>query len=58
MLQKQDELFKPVKEKITKTIEDVSKSLKINFLFDKADGTLLYGDKDFDITFKVLDKLK
>lgn len=58
LLQKQAELFKPVKEKITKTIEDVAKSMKINFVFDKADGTLLYGDKEFDITFKVLDKLK
>ncbi|MBK8984213.1 MAG: OmpH family outer membrane protein [Ignavibacteria bacterium] len=58
LIQRQAELFKPVKEKITKTIETVSKSLKINFVFDKADGTLLYGDKEFDITFKVLDKLK
>lgn len=58
LLTKQAELFKPVKEKITKTIEEVSKSMKINFVFDKADGTLLYGDKEFDITFKVLDKLK
>lgn len=58
LIQRQSELFKPVKDKITKTIEDVSKSLKINFVFDKADGTLLYGDKEFDITFKVLDKLK
>lgn len=58
LLQKQAELFKPVKEKITKTIEEVAKSLKINFVFDKADGTMLYGDKEFDITFKVLDKLK
>lgn len=58
LLQRQAELFKPVKEKITKTIEDVAKSMKINFVFDKADGTLLYGDKEFDITFKVLDKLK
>ncbi|MBP9191280.1 MAG: OmpH family outer membrane protein [Ignavibacteria bacterium] len=58
LLQKQSELFKPVKEKITKTIEDVAKSMKINFVFDKADGTMLYGDKEFDITFKVLDKLK
>ena len=32
--------------------------MKINFVFDKADGSLLYGDKEFDITFKVLDKLK
>jgi outer membrane protein len=58
LLQTQAELFKPVKEKITKTIEDVAKSMKINFVFDKADGTMIYGDKDFDITFKVLDKLK
>lgn len=58
LLTKQSELFKPVKEKITKTIEEVSKSMKINFVFDKADGTLLYGDKEYDITFKVLDKLK
>jgi outer membrane protein len=58
LIQKQSELFKPVKEKVTKTIEEVAKSMKINFVFDKADGTLLYGDKEFDITFKVLDKLK
>lgn len=58
LLARQSELFKPVKEKITKTIEDIAKSMKINFVFDKADGTLLYGDKEFDITFKVLDKLK
>ena len=58
LLARQSELFKPVKEKITKTIEEVAKSMKINFVFDKADGTLLYGDKEFDITFKVLDKLK
>lgn len=58
LLLKQSELFKPVKDKITKTIEDVAKSMKINFVFDKADGSLLFGDKEFDITFKVLDKLK
>lgn len=58
LVAKQAELFKPVKEKITKTIEEVAKTMKINFVFDKADGTLLYGDKEFDITFKVLDKLK
>ena len=58
LLQKQNELFKPIKEKITKAIENVAKDLKINFVFDKADGTLIYGDKEYDITFKVLDKLK
>lgn len=58
LLQKQAELFEPVKAKITTTIELVAKEMKINFVFDKADGTMLYGDKKFDITFKVLDKLK
>lgn len=58
LIKKQGELFEPVKDKITKTIESVAKEMKINFVFDKADGTLLYGDKKFDITFKVLDKLK
>ncbi len=58
LVQKQNELFKPIKEKITKAIENVAKEQKINFVFDKADGTLIYGDKEYDITFKVLDKLK
>lgn len=58
LLQKQNELFKPIKEKITKAIENVAKEMKINFVFDKSDGSLIYGDKEFDITFKVLDKLK
>lgn len=58
LLDKQQELFKPVREKVTKAIEDVAKEMKINFVFDKANGSLIYGDKESDITFKVLDKLK
>lgn len=58
LLAKQQELFKPVRDKVTKAIEDVAKEMKINFVFDKANGSLIYGDKDSDITFKVLDKLK
>ncbi|HAX50265.1 MAG TPA: hypothetical protein DCX92_14885, partial [Bacteroidetes bacterium] len=52
------ELFKPVKEKITKAIETLAKELKYNIVLDKASDALIYGDKDIDITFKVLDKLK
>lgn len=54
----QVELFKPVREKITKAIESLAKELKYNMVFDKASDALIYGDKDIDITFKVLDKLK
>lgn len=54
----QVELFKPVKEKITKAIEGIAKELKYNIVLDKASDALIYGDKEIDITFKVLDKLK
>lgn len=54
----QVDLFKPVKEKITKAIEALAKELKYNMVLDKASDALIYGDKDIDITFKVLDKLK
>ena len=58
LIQKQQELLKPLIEKMTKTIETVAKEMKINFVFNKADEVMIYGDKEFDITFKVLDKMK
>jgi outer membrane protein len=58
LIQKQQELLKPLIEKMNKTIEAVAKEMKINFVFNKTDDVLIYGDKEFDITFKVLDKMK
>jgi outer membrane protein len=58
LINTQAELFKPVKEKIITVIGLVAKELKYNFVLDKAGETLLYGDKEMDLTFKVLDKLK
>lgn len=56
---KQEEIFNPVKEKIYKAIEDVAKEEGMQFVFDKSgDIILLYADSSFDITYKVLDKLK
>lgn len=57
LLGTQNDLFKPVKDKIIKVIGEVAKDLKYNLVLDKAGETVLYGDKDMDITFKVLDKL-
>lgn len=57
LIQRQSELLKPLIEKMTKTVEAVAKELKINFVLNKTDD-LIYGDKEADITFKVLDKLK
>lgn len=57
--QKQDQLLKPVKEKIIKAINDIAKEEGMQFVFDKVgDSFLLYADSAFDVTFKVLDKLK
>ena len=57
--QKQDQVMKPVKEKIFKAIDEVSKEETMQFVFDKAgDVILLKADPQYDITYKVLDRLK
>lgn len=63
--QKQAEMEKPIKAKIKKAVEDIAKELKYNFIFEKRIGgddydidVVIYGDKEADLTFKVLDKLK
>jgi len=56
---KQEELFAPIKAKIYAAIEKVAKEETMQFVFDKSgDILLLYADSAFDITFKVLDRLK
>lgn len=56
---RQEQLMKPVKEKIFKAIDEVSNSESMQFVFDKAgEVVLLKADAQFDITFKVLDLLK
>jgi outer membrane protein len=56
---KQEALFAPIKAKIYAAIEKVSKEESMQFVFDKSgDIILLYADSAFDITFKVLDRLK
>lgn len=56
---KQEQLMKPVKEKVFKAIDEVSKEENMQFVFDKAgEVVLLKADPQFDITYKVLDLLK
>jgi len=58
--QKNEELLKPVKDKVLKTIEIVAKEEGMQFVFDKTEqaAILLYADSAYEITYKVLDKLK
>jgi len=56
---KQEQFLGPIKEKVFDAIDKVAKEEGMNFVFDKAgDVVLLYADQEFDITYKVLDKLK
>jgi outer membrane protein len=56
---KREELLQPIKEKILAAIDVVRKEEGMQFVFDKiGDAILLFGDAQYDITFKVLDKLK
>ncbi len=56
---KQEEIFEPVKQKIYDAIAQVANEEEMQFVLDKSgDIILLYADAAFDITFKVLDKLK
>jgi len=52
-------LMRPIMDKVYAAIEAVSKEEGMQFVFDKAtDAFLLYADGAFDVTFKVLDRLK
>jgi outer membrane protein len=51
--------FKPVREKVLKTIAAVAKEEGFTFVFDKLNETvLLYADVKYDLTYKVIDRLK
>ena len=57
--QLRDKKLAPIREKILKSIEAVAKEEGFSFVFDKAnDILLLYADAKYDLTYKVLDRLK
>jgi outer membrane protein len=58
--QLQDKTMTPVRDKIIKAIGAVAKEEGMSFVFDKGAEVpvLLFGEARFDITFKVLDRLK
>jgi outer membrane protein len=60
LFQKQDELMKPVQNKVFNAIQDVAKEEDLDFVLDKSggDALLLYAKDQYDITPKVMDKLK
>jgi len=59
LYKKNEELLSPIKQKVMDAIQQVAKDEKMTFIFDKSgDVLLLYAEPDYDMTYKVLDKLK
>jgi outer membrane protein len=56
---RQEQLLAPVKQKVFKAIDEIAKEENMHYVLDKAgEVVVLYADSQFDITFKVLDRLK
>jgi len=59
LFQKQDELMKPVQNKVFTAIQDVAKEDDLDFVFDRSvDNNILFAKDKYDITPQVMDKLK
>lgn len=59
LFQKQNELMKPVQDKIFKAIQDVAKEEGYDYVFDKSgDILLMYTNEKYDLTNVVLEKVK
>lgn len=59
LFQKQDELMKPVQNKIFNALKEVAEQEDLDFVFDRSgDIMILYAKEKYDLTSKVLEKLK
>lgn len=53
-----EQFLDPIREQINTAISAVAKDEKLSLVLDKSAGALLYFEEKFDITFRVLDKIK
>lgn len=59
LFQKQDEIMKPVQNKVFTAVKDVAKDEDFDFIFDRSgDVMLLFAKDQYDVTALVLNKLK
>lgn len=55
----QNKRMGPIRDRILKAIESVAKEENVAFVFDRTnDAMLLFADAKFDITYRVIDRLK
>lgn len=59
LFQKQEELMKPIQNRIFTAIQDVAKEKDYDFIFDRSgDIIFLYAKEEYDVTALVIEKLK
>ncbi|MGB5847028.1 MAG: OmpH family outer membrane protein [Ignavibacteriaceae bacterium] len=59
LFQKQDELMKPLQNKIFNVIQEIAAEEDLDFVFDRSgDIIFLYAKSDYDLTAKVLEQLQ
>jgi outer membrane protein len=59
LFQKQEELMKPINNRIFTAIQEVAKEKDYDFIFDRSgDMVFLYAKEQYDVTQLVLEKLK
>lgn len=59
LFQKQNDLMKPVQDKIFKAVQEVALEEAYDYVLDKSgDILVMYSNDKFDLTQKVIDKLK
>jgi outer membrane protein len=59
LFKKQNELMKPVQDRIFKAVQEVAKEEGYDYVFDKSgDILLMYANEKYDLTQKIFTKLK
>jgi len=59
LFQKQNELMKPIQNKVFLIIQEIANEEELDFVFDRSgDITFLFAKPDYDLTSKVIERLK
>lgn len=58
LLKQREKKLEPIRVKVKDAIEAVAKDEKLSIVFDKSSSLILFVEDQFDITYRVLDKIK
>ena len=56
--QLRDKLLEPIRDKLKTAVSAVAKDEGMSFVMNKVNDVLLYSEDKFDITYRVIDKIK